>query len=106
MYDWLCRLFRFCLPSKQRLAVGVGELAMEQLKELQQKNSLLMKLSGHVPSASSGFVDTLLVMFRVLGAETLQHLKNLKTLLPLSLGFGRVRFRHHSCLVVDCGSFY
>lgn len=80
---------------------------MEQLKELQQKNSLLMKLSGHVPSTkSSGFVDTLLVMFRVLGAETLQHLKNLKTLLPLSLGFGRVRFRHHSCLVVDCGSFY
>lgn len=64
------------------------ELAMEQLKELQQKNSLLMKLSGHVPSAkSSGFVDTLLVMFRALGAETLQHLKNLKTLLPLPLGF-------------------
>ena len=74
-------------------------LAMEQLKELQQKNSLLMKLSGHVPSAkSSGFVDTLLVMFRALGAETLQHLKNLKTLLPLSLGFARVRFRHHHVL--------
>ena len=62
---------------------------MEQLKVLRQKNDLLVKLQAAHPAAPEErkiFVDALVVISKVLGPDTFQHLKICKELLPSSLG--------------------